>query len=296
MSEIPGPSPGWERREPPDYDWEPNCSDKPIDDEFDDEEKFLSPAEMKVLQDLLNNAERVDGAGEADLFKNVVVTSSEGELKFETPPRIVETAEHGRWVLNVRGKRQWFKERADYGEIRTFTDGSGAIWVPHLFAFESIDEETSLPLVRDRERLNVEVTLRRLPGIGRSPYPMAVRVDTLNGEYGAVEDIGLSYGSAATVWFVEFVQPDGVLAAYDVEYPDVQRPSLTDYLESLEPEEARKVLEGQQELPPEFRAAEREISQQKSDVTGTPFGGLWVPVDTLRRGEVYAKISFPNFQ
>lgn len=299
MSEIPGPAPGWEKIEPPDHDLEPAIIDELGAEDFDGETyNYLLPSEMYALRELMDSAEHINGLAEVDLFKNVIVTSSEGELKFEVPPRIIETAKNGMWVLEVRGKREWFKEYRDYGAIR-FLQNRRSIWVPHLYAFESIDEN-NMPEVRDRERLNVEITMKKLPGHSKSPYPMSVRVDTLNGEYCAREDLGYNYGSD-TCWFLEFVHVDGDLVAHDVQHPqeEIGLTPVTDYLGTLfakgQIDEAERYIRGEEVLPPEFDSPEPEISSDKSDLTGEPFGQLWVPVDTLRRGEVYAKISFPPF-
>ena len=52
------------------------------------------------------------------LFENVRVVEDENGLRFHEPSRTLDTTEHGKWAFELYGRRQWLKERDEYGEVR----------------------------------------------------------------------------------------------------------------------------------------------------------------------------------
>lgn len=321
MSEIPGhePAPGWERREPPDYEFEPSTSEEPDDyeyhpDDFGDEDEHIDFSIFNDFEDDLAFAaeqsrilpetftgERHDGAGEHDLFAGAVIVETEDQLEFHVPTRLVETAEYGIWTLDVQGYRRWFKEQEDYGELR-FTPKGVGMWIPHMYPFEETDEDR-LPLIMDRERLEVLISMRKLTSSTEEPYPMRVKLDTENGEYIAEESVEY-FNPDGICYFPEFEWLGHKIAAYKVNWiePKPKRPLIELWekmVASGEIEKYRRMIKGEEPMPPEFSAKAQSpnvITKDKHELDWNAFGEVWVPVELLRSGNINAKISFPDFQ
>lgn len=116
---------------------------------------------------LLAKLEHIDLRKLYNFLEGGKLSATNGRLYFESPQRVVETEQFGALVVSVRGARRWFKERDDYGSTRFFVKAyagsehlSGAYWVAHLYPCEEVDEQ-GLPLIRDRERLEMGLVIER---------------------------------------------------------------------------------------------------------------------------------------
>lgn len=149
----------------------------------------------------------LDGAEKHELFANVIVSETDHGVRFDVPPRIVSAPDIGKFVLTAYGARRWFKERDDYGEIRTWqslTDPSegGQIWIPHLYPFEEVDEK-GLPLIRDIERCRLTIELQGHGYQGREVPPLEVSVHTDDDVLTASENEA-SYNPFGEFYFTDF--------------------------------------------------------------------------------------------
>lgn len=246
----------------------------------------------------------LSGHEDISAFDGVVITETEGNLSFSVPPRFINAGNNGIWKLEVSGTRQWLKERDNYGEIRFLADDSGAIWVPHLFPFEEVDDN-GLPTILDRERCKVTITLD--PLTSRPPQLLPdISLATGTGSFSAVEAIEY-HNPEGTVYFTEFCADTQPLRALRVSYPDNPWDSFSDYLAHVAPDQDVEMLlfNGLHGRSEEVVAYAREFYRLRqphpwyhwdpSEYTGSAFGSIWVPVDELRKG-VAATITFPCFQ
>lgn len=284
----------WWKVEPPDYDFEPREDDGvPVD--VDGLEPNNQP--NIAAYDRRNNLE---GTESCPLFTNVRIVEENGSLRFDVPKRFIDTPEDGKWSLEVFGRRRWFKERDDYGDIRFLKNGC-AIWVPHLFPFEDMDEQ-ELPTIRDRERCEVTVCLQP-PIDSYVDKPLQVAIKTPQGEFLAHESPE-SYNADGVSYFTEFTWNGKPLVSDLVTYPERRWTSLREYLREMKPnlsaQEYDAIMCGEpsanEDIAP-FLAQDHPgdwWEREKSGYTSAAFGSIWVPVDLLRKG-IEADISFPCF-
>ncbi len=252
--------------------------------------------------------EYADGTGDYPLFEGVQIIEDDNGLRFRTPRRIIRTKDGAVWGLSVFGSLKHFKERDDYGFIRSLADEQGmpigAIWKPHLYPWEEVGED-GLPLIRDRERCEITVELADLNEARAHGAQVEIAITTPSGRYQAQPDQGLSYNPRGDQYFEEFVDMQRRQIADVVEYPNAigEPPSLSALLLKLydagEFERADRIEMGEEPLPPELTEYDRPNDWQvrepfitKSLASGT----MWVPIDLLRSGAIEAAISFPSMQ
>ena len=239
-----------------------------------------------------------------ELFRNVVITDDEYGVRFDTPERIVDSQLYGSFALRVYGELRYFKEHDDYGEIRFLHQAgeiSDAIWLPHLYPFESVDADTNLPTIVDRERCSFIVSLGRIEdGPKPAPYPREIAIHSSQGIFAALPDMG-SFDSEED-YYTEFHWVEHGAIAQRVEWPSDEPPSVTDFLgELLATDVGRynRILSGEEELPKAFEKSHEPLDFRTRltwvNETGLQAtGSIWVPVEELRRG-IDADIEFVMF-
>jgi hypothetical protein len=249
--------------------------------------------------------ELLDGAKMIDLFKDVVVFENEDGIGFTVPERLIKSEHHGIFGLEISGKLRHFKEHDDYGNVRTIQtdDRTGyQIWVPHLYPFEPVDPKTHLPEILDRERCLMEVRLRSLIEEQDVPHRCEIAIHTEQGIFAAPPAIDLSYGSGRN-YYTEFHWFEHDAIAQQVEWPNVEAPSVTDFLGELmliDPDRYERLMNGEEDTPHQFTYPHKPLDFRKRRPWENinkmqAFGEIWVPIEELRRG-IDAKIEFPDFQ
>lgn len=229
------------------------------------------------------------------MFTGVEITEAGDTLRFRTAPRIIDAHELGKYILKITGSRQRFKEHDDYGEIR-FTGSGTSLWIPHLYPFEELDE-AGLPLIKDRERCNVTVSLEPLQFTDEA---QEVTIATPNGEFTAGESPE-SYNPWGILYFSEFNAIGRALVSDLVTYPEMQWPTLAEFFAAELPDHSyHDYLQGpgsmdESLLEPYNRQFEPKNwrARKPSGFQGNAFGSIWVPVDELRAGIIEASIIFP---
>lgn len=283
----------WWQVEPPEYELEPSDFE-PVDAE----DEYLART-APYTREQLSSLEYLDGTQSHPLFKHVRITEEDGELSFSVPKRFVDSPNHGKWELEVYGKRRWFKEHDDYGEIRFLGDGT-ALWIPNLYPFEETTED-GLPLIPDRERCEVIVTMKSMQTFDPDESP-DVLIETPNGSLFADTHLNIeeTYGADRNYfsWFEMLGKP---FVAQLVTYDDRWR-SLTAYLKDPATPETMEqyhlMMLDRVSMPDDYlRSKEPNDWTQRSpsEHTDQAFGRVLVPVDELRRG-IEADISFPIFK
>ncbi len=284
---------GWQQVEPPDTEQEPWSAPYPFSLDDDEAMNWYGPVDLALW---LNKGEHLDSNQPRPLFAEVNITESGDTLRFETKPRIIDARELGHYILRVTGKRKLFKEHDDYGDIR-FTSTGTSLWIPHLYPFEEVDE-TGLPLIKDRERCDVTVSLEPLQFTNEA---QEATISSPNGEFTAGE-APESYNPWGVLYFSEFNAIGRALVSDLVTYPEMrwltlaeffaaELPDLDYYDYFRHPESVDKNL-----LEPYHRQFEpknwrvRKLSGYK----GNAFGSIWVPLDELRAGTIDASIIFPT--
>lgn len=276
------------------------------------EELPASPEELEETYPPDETANKIfrgefyDGSKMVSLFDGAVVTEDENGVGFIVPERLITSKVHeGVFGLEVSGKLRYFKEHDDFGHTRFLQrDGqiTAAIWAPHLYPFESVDPKTNLPTILDRERCLVNISLRSLSEEQEVPHRCEIAIHTAEGIFAALPDIGTSYGSGQN-YYTEFHWFEHDAIAHHVEWPNVESPSVTDFLAELlviDPDRYSRLTSGQEDLPHVFTYGHTllDYRTRKPWDNGNKmqaFGEIWVPIDELRRG-IDAKIEFPDFQ
>lgn len=278
---------GWWLVEPPDQYFDPPEDEPPEDTDFVLERQLLREA---------RGLECLDGTQAHPMFENVQVIEENDGLRFRVPRRLIETPTAGKWIFEIYGRRKWFKERDDFGDVR-FTVSGDCLWIPHLFPFEETNAD-GLPLILDRERCEVMVTLQQAED--NADIATTAAIKTQFGELSAQES-ALSYNPEFIRYFDEFEFQGKPLVADTVTYPPHRWESLEHYFREMHPdmdsETYYSILLGQLPFPEEYGAQFEPNDWQereRSGFSGTAFGSIWVPVDELRRG-IEADISFPCF-
>lgn len=284
----------WWTVEPPDYDSEPPYNEDgpaPRDEEYDARKPLFTANQIDSF-DYLNGSES------HSVFENVRVTEAEGELSFQVPKRRIHSENLGRWELEVYGKRRWFKEHDDYGEIRFLADGTG-LWIPHLFPFEET-RANGMPTILDRERCELTITMKSMQTFKPNESPI-VLIDTPQGT--AIADIRLNIEetySADRNYFKYFEMQDkpfiSQLLGYDERWRSL-REYLNDPATSASITDYERMMMSEIPIPEEYLRSQKPndwTERSRADYDGLAFGTIWVPVDELRRG-INSTISFPNF-
>ena len=283
----------WWIVEPPDYDGEPPYYEDgpvPLGEEYDARRPLFAASQIDSF-DYLNGSES------HSLFENVRVIESEGELSFQVPKRRINSENLGKWELEVYGKRRWFKEHDDYGEIRFLADGTG-LWIPHLFPFEETDEN-GMPIILDRERCELTITMKSMQTFEPNGSPI-VLIDTSQGT--AIADIRLNieetYGADRN--YFKYFEMQGKpfisqLLAYDERWRSLKE-YLNDPNTSASITDYERMMVSEIPIPEEYLRTKEPndwTERSRADYDGLAIGTIWVPVDELRRG-IDATISFPN--
>lgn len=282
----------WWQVEPPDYEYEPadDLTPDSLEDRYD-------ARIVRYTTNQLDSFDYLDGSGSHQLFDNVNISEVEGELSFSMPKRFVNSANLGKWALEVNGGRKWFKEHDDFGTIRFLANGT-ALWIPHLYPFEETDE-TGLPLILDRERCELTVSMTSMQIFEPDESPEVV-ITTPHATIGAddVINIEYTYGTDKN-YYRQFMMQQKPLVSQLVSYDQRWR-DLTAYLgDPTTPEKIEdypKIMLGRVAMPEEYVRSKKPNDWTQRAISGHPgtaFGTAWVPVDELRRG-IEADISFPN--
>lgn len=276
----------WEKEPPAWYDGEPELPES-IDPQVPD-----APFKGEIL----------DGRGEYELFKDVVITESDAGVRFHVPRRVIRTTDgKGYWGLEVYGSLEYFKERDDYGEIRFLSSGT-SFWAPHMYPFEEMDER-GLPLIRDRERCNVDIVLRSLAAdTGHQSVPeVEAELRTPYVTLRAQDNIE-DYNPDGDLSFSDFVDLSRPLPADEVKYPEKRPLYFSEIVADLETngqaELAESILTLRVPIPERYHAAYDPLdwqTRQPLKMVSSAFGEVWVPLDQLRAG-IDATISFPTFR
>ena len=277
--------------EPPDTEWEPWSAPYPFSLDDDEARACYGPVDLALW--LKGNF--LDSRQPQTMFAGVKITESGDTLRFEAEPRIVDAHELGRYILKIYGSRRYFKEHDDYGEIR-FTQSETALWIPHLYPFEEVDEK-GLPVIKDRERCEVTVSLEPLQSTDERQQATVI---TPNGDFTAGE-APESYNPLGIFYFSEFDAIGRALISDLVTYPKMQWPTLSEFFAAKlpghtyydyirNPESIDEAL-----LEPYYRQFEacNWLARRPSGAEGIAFGSIWVPVDELRAGTIDAQIFFP---
>ena len=252
----------------------------------------------------------VDMSQPIPLFEGNVVTDDEAGLRVHVPTRILNTPDHGDWTLDVTGQQNKFKEYDDYGTIRFLQNDkqqvAGGIWVPHVYAFETTDPLTNLPEIKDRERLAIGIYLKKVDSEDeRAPrqHESGVLLKTAYGQFGAnpETDRYFCYPYGHNLLFQEFVGIDtSHVYNEQIEYPDVERPSIIVYLEGVLAEGGQVALDAVLEGPvPEGYGSPEPLPHETRTIrqfeSPGHFGSLQVPVTELYDPSLEAHISFDMF-
>ncbi len=282
----------WQQVEPPDTEQEPWSAPYPFSLDDEEAETLYGPVGLALW---LHKEGYLDSNRPQPLFSDVKITESGDTLHFDTEPRILDAHTLGTYVLRVSGNRRLLKEHDDYGEIRSTTDGA-SLWIPHLYPFEELDE-TGLPLIKDRERCNVTVSLEPLQFTSEA---QEATISSPNGEFIAGE-APESYNPWGIFYFSEFNAIGRSLVSDLVTYPEMRWPTLAEFFAaelpeldyygySRRPESVNKNL-----LEPYYRQFEPKNwrVRKPSGHKGNAFGSIWVPVNELRAGAIDASIIFP---
>jgi hypothetical protein len=281
----------WWTVEPPEYDLEPG-------DAVSVEDEYLA-RKMPYTTEQLAKLEYLNGTQSHPLFENVRVIEEDGELSFSVPKRFIDTPSHGKWELEAYGRRRWFKEHDDYGEIRFLANGT-ALWIPHLYPFEETTEQ-GVPLIPDRERCALTVTLKSMQTFEPNDSPN-VMIETPRGSLSADINLNIeiSYGGDRN-YFELFEMLGKPLVSQLVTYDDRWH-SLAAYLEDPATPEAIEqyhlMMLDRVPMPETYLRSKEPndwTERTPSGHSGEAFGEVWVPVDELRRG-INADISFPLFK
>jgi len=252
--------------------------------------------------DSASTARYLDGAEQHELFANVIVSESDNGLRFDVPPRIVLAPSVGKFVLTAYGARRWFKERDDYGEIRTWqslTDPSegGQIWIPHLYPFEEVDEK-GLPVIKDVERCKLTIELQGYGHAGQEVPPLEVSVHTDDDVLTASENEA-SYNPFGEYYFIDFSSINRSVHAEVVEYPEIIYHTLGDYLDDKGMSaDYFDIMTRKKDIPEEFtrQFVPNDWNARKSSTfLSSATGEIYVPMHMLATG-IEAGISFPAFQ
>ncbi len=241
--------------------------------------------------------ESLDGASDLPLFEGVIIIDTEENLGFSVPERYINTSKYGKFILEIDGDWHRFKERDDYGAIRTTQSGK-SLWIPHLYPFEETDER-GLPLILDRERCKLHVSLQLISG--HTNISPAVSIQTPQAKLTANQGEE-SYNGSWKSYFNEFELDGTPLRADFVAYPKRRWHLFVDYVNEMNPtmtsDDFMASMLGKLPFPDEFLNQDRPDNWQArppADLIGTAFGSVWVPIDDLRRG-IDAAISFPCFK
>lgn len=264
---------------------------------------------MPSNPNMLSEMPAVDLSQPVDLFENSDVIDDGAGLRLYVPPRLVQTGNYGDWKLDVTGGKTTFKEYDDYGRIRVYSSDDRktyrGIWIPHVFAFEATDPLTNLPEIRDRERLAIQVSLEKLDEEDKHPplHETGILLETIHGRFGAnpEESRFFNYPYGHHLLFDEFVCLDtSHVYNENLELPDVEAPSASEYLERVRAEEgeaaAKEVLKGplpeELERPGPLPHETRTVNQFES---AGHFGTIQVPVTELYDPGLKAHVTFDMF-
>lgn len=288
----------WWEVEPPDHEHEPptcsadedeeilECCDEWLEgiDVVPDGVRYIEYVNARAyFEDYsqgLSGIDILDATQSHDLFSGVVIMD---DGSFIVPERYVKTPDGGIWKFDIHGRRKTFKDRDEYGEVRFFESGK-SVWIPHLYPFEETDEK-GLPLIRDRERCELEVTLTKVEG--RDVYPVFTEI-TVNGQlYGAEQDPNSLMNDNRR--FNEFAGVTTELRAEVVTFPEMRWPNLWQYCVAKYSDNAatkfQNIMDGKEGIPDEYSAQNRPEPWQDrvpSELTGTAIGSIWVATDDIR--------------
>ena len=248
--------------------------------------------------------EFVDISQPFPLFEGASVIEIDDRSLLDVPTRYVRTERYGDWSLNVRGESKWFKEHDDYGQIR-FAQSGKIFWIPHVYPFEPTDSHTDMPVIVDRERLEVWIEMEQQAESKETPaLNFELHLDTDYGHCASVPEEGAYYGSnpyGSFLRFDTFFYENMPLYVQDVQIATHERGiSAEDYLMNVYRKSGDTAMDEAMRGPmPDhvgLKHSYNHHSERESFISDNHhFGALWVPVADIRGGTLRADVTFPMF-